>query len=513
MPQNKVGTENSRSRKQSTDNRYTHLQPQVPDMERAVLGGLMIDKNAYTLLCEILTPESFYEPRHQKIYAAIRDMLLHDQPVDVWTVTEQLSKQGDLEDVGGPGYVTELSSRVASSANIEYHARIIAQKSLARQLISFASVIETKAFDETVDVDDLMQEAEGSLFELGQHNIKRNYTHVDPVIKEAFDNIQKAAANKDGLTGIPTGFYQLDNITSGWQNSDLIIIAGRPAMGKTSFALSMAKTILTDYKIPMAFFSLEMSNVQLVNRLISNCCEIDSKKIENGQLNPEEWVKLDKYINHLLGCPLYLDDTPGLSIFELRTKARRLVREHGIKLIMIDYLQLMNANGMKFFSRQEEVSTISRSLKALAKELNVPILALSQLNRGVENREGLEGKRPQLGDLRESGAIEQDADLVLFVHRPEYYNIFNDDNGRDLHGMAQIIIAKHRKGATGDVLLTFRPEFTRFENPEDMRLGIKRNNLPAKSGEKAIEISKEEPTEEALQDNEFDDTGFSPLPF
>ncbi len=513
MPQNKVGTENSRSRKQSTDNRYTHLQPQVPDMERAVLGGLMIDKNAYTLVCEILTPESFYEPRHQKIYAAIRDMLLHDQPVDVWTVTEQLSKQGDLEDVGGPGYVTELSSRVASSANIEYHARIIAQKSLARQLISFASVIETKAFDDTVDVDDLMQEAEGSLFELGQHNIKRNYTHVDPVIKEAFDNMQKAATNKDGLTGIPTGFYQLDNITSGWQNSDLIIIAGRPAMGKTSFALSMAKTILTNYKIPMAFFSLEMSNVQLVNRLISNCCEIDSKKIENGQLNPEEWVKLDKYINHLLGCPLYLDDTPGLSIFELRTKARRLVREHGIKLIMIDYLQLMNANGMKFFSRQEEVSTISRSLKALAKELNVPILALSQLNRGVENREGLEGKRPQLGDLRESGAIEQDADLVLFVHRPEYYNIFNDDNGRDLHGMAQIIIAKHRKGATGDVLLTFRPEFTRFENPEDRRLGSKGNNQPDESGKKAIEISKEESTEEALQESNFNDTGLSPLPF
>ena len=416
-------TKGNNGRKQSTDNRYAHLQPQVPDMERAVLGGLLIDKNAYTLVCELLTPESFYEPRHQKIYATIRNMLLHDKPVDIWTVTVQLAEQGDLEDVGGPVYVTELSSRIASSANIEYYARIIVQKSLARQLISFASVIETKAFDETVDIDDLMQEAEGSLFELGQHNIKRNYTHVDPVIKEAFDNIQKAAANKDGLTGIPTGFYQLDNITSGWQDSDLIIIAGRPAMGKTSFALSMAKTILTDYKIPMAFFSLEMSNVQLVNRLISNCCEIDSKKIENGQLNPEEWVKLDKHINHLLGRPLYLDDTPGLSIFELRTKARRLVREHGIKLIMIDYLQLMNANGMKFFSRQEEVSTISRSLKALAKELNIPILALSQLNRGVENREGLEGKRPQLSDLRESGAIEQDADMVIFVHRPEYVTI------------------------------------------------------------------------------------------
>jgi len=231
---------------------------------------------------------------------------------------------------------------------------------------------------------------------------------------------------------------------------------------------------VADYKIPMAFFSLEMSNVQLVNRLISNVCEIEGKKILNGQLQPDEWDRLDKRINNLQGAPLYVDDTPGLSVFELRTKARRLVREHGIKIIMIDYLQLMNANGMRFSSRQEEVSTISRSLKSLAKELDIPIIALSQLNRGVESREGIEGKRPQLSDLRESGAIEQDADMVVFVHRPEYYRIYQDDNGHDLHGMAQIIIAKHRKGATHDVLLTFRSEFTRFENPEDSRLSPSR---------------------------------------
>ena len=308
-----------------------------------------------------------------------------------------------------------MSSRVASSANVEYHARIIAQKSLARQLISFASVIETKAFDETVDVDELMQEAEGSLFELGQRNMKKDYTQIDPVIRNAIDIIQKAGANKDGLTGVSTGYHKLDDITSGWQPSDLVIIAGRPAMGKTSFALSMAKNIAADLKVPMAFFSLEMSNVQLVNRLISNCCEIQGSKILNGQLRPDEWERLDKRLNNLLGAPLYVDDTPSLSVFELRTKARRLVREHGVKIIMIDYLQLMNASGMRFSSRQEEVSTISRSLKGLAKELDVPILALSQLNRGVEGREGLEGKRPQLSDLRESGAIEQDADMVLFV--------------------------------------------------------------------------------------------------
>ena len=427
-----------RRRQQPVDNTYAHVQPQATEIERAVLGALMIDKDAYAVVCEMLLPESFYEPRNQKVYRAIMELSMHELPVDVWTVTEQLAKQGDLEDVGGPGYVTELSSRVASSANIEYHARIIAQKSLARQLISFSSNIQTKAFDETIDVDDLMQEAEGSLFELGQRNMKKDYTQIDPVIKNAVDVIQKAAANKDGLTGVPTGYHKLDDITSGWQPSDLVIIAGRPAMGKTSFALSMAKNIAADYKVPMAFFSLEMSNVQLVNRLISNCCEIQGSKILNGQLQPDEWDRLDKRLNGLLGAPLYVDDTPGLSVFELRTKARRLVREHGVKIIMIDYL------------------------------------ALSQLNRGVESREGLEGKRPQLSDLRESGAIEQDADMVLFVHRPEYYHIYQDDNGRDLHGMAQIIIAKHRKGATGDVLLTFRGEFTRFENPEDRRLGSKR---------------------------------------
>ena len=467
---NASGGSSRRRSQQPVNNTYAHVQPQARELEQTVLGALMIDKDAYAVVCELLYPESFYEVRNQKVYTAIRELSMKELPVDVWTVTEQLARQGDLEDVGGPGYITELSASVASSANIEYHARIIAQKFLARQLISYASGIETKAFDETVDVDDLMQEAEGLLFELSQRNMKKDYTQIDPVIKNAVEVIQKAAANKDGLTGVPTGYHKLDDITSGWQPSDLVIIAGRPAMGKTSFALSMAKNIAADYKVPMAFFSLEMSNVQLVNRLISNCCEIQGSKILNGQLQPDEWDRLDKRIVSLQGAPLYVDDTPGLSVFELRTKARRLVREHGVKIIMIDYLQLMNANGMRFSSRQEEVSTISRSLKGLAKELDVPILALSQLNRGVESREGLEGKRPQLSDLRESGAIEQDADMVLFVHRPEYYHILQDDNGRDLRGMAQIIIAKHRKGATGDVLLTFRGEFTRFENPEDTRL-------------------------------------------
>ena len=453
------------------DNSYGHLQPQATDMEHAVLGALMIDKDAFSIVSEILRPETFYEPRNQKIYQAIQTLNMSERPVDIMTVTEQLKKDGTLEDVGGPAYIMDLSSHVASSAHIEYHSRVLAQKFMARQLISFASVIETKAFDETQDVDELMQEAEGSLFELSQKNMRQDYTQIDPVVKNAVDILQRAAANTDGLTGISTGYTDLDDKTSGWQNSDLVIIAGRPAMGKTAFALSLAKNIAIDNRIPVAFFSLEMSNVQLVNRLISNVCEISGKKILNGQLDQEEWKRLDSRLRRLQGAPLYVDDTPGMSIFELRTKARRLVREKGVRIIMIDYLQLMNANGARFGSRQEEVSTISRSLKGLAKELDIPILALSQLNRGVEGREGNEGKRPMLSDLRESGAIEQDADMVCFVHRPEYYRIFQDEHGNDLHGMAQIIIAKHRKGATGDVLLNFRGEYTRFQNPQDVLIG------------------------------------------
>ena len=457
--------ENKKTRK--VNNNSIHMQPQAVDIEKMVLGALMVDKDAFSIVSEILHPETFYEPRSQKIYKAIQTLSLNEDPVDIMTVVEELKREGTLDDIGGAGYILELSERVASSAHIEYHAKILAQKYLARQLISFASVIETKAFDETVDVDELMQEAEGSLFELSQKNMRQDYTQIDPVVKQAVEILQKAAANKGGLTGIPTGYAKLDDYTSGWQRSDLVIIAGRPAMGKTSFALSLAKNIAVDYDTPIAFFSLEMNNVQLVNRLISNVCEIEGKKILNGQLDDEEWKRLDKNVRKLQVAPIYIDDTPGMSIFELRTKARRLVREKGVQVIMIDYLQLMNANGARFGSRQEEVSTISRSLKGLAKELDIPVLALSQLNRTVEGREGIDGKRPQLSDLRESGAIEQDADMVLFVHRPEYYRIFTDEKGNDLHGKAQIIIAKHRKGGTGDVLLNFRGEFTRFENPTD----------------------------------------------
>lgn len=446
---------------------FGKLQPQAKEIEEAVLGALMLEKDAYSIISDILKPDCFYEHNHNLIYSAIVDLAMKQEPIDLLTVAEQLRRRGELEEVGGEYAITELTGRVASAAHIEYHARIVAQKYLARELIRFSSEIQNKAFDETNDVDDLMQEAEGRLFEISQRNVKKDVTQINPVIGEALKILEVAANRKDGLSGLQSGYHGLDKMTSGWQNSDLVIIAARPAMGKTAFVLSMAKNMAMNYNTPVGVFSLEMSNVQLVNRLIINACEIAGEKIKSGQLTPIEWEQLMTKIKDLYDAPIYIDDTPSLSVFELRTKARRLVREHGIKIIIIDYLQLMNASGMSFGSREQEVSTISRSLKGLAKELNVPIIALSQLNRGVETRDA-NSKRPQLADLRESGAIEQDADMVCFIHRPEYYKINEDpETGESLKGIAEIIIAKHRNGAVGDVRLRFRGEFARFQNTDD----------------------------------------------
>ncbi len=454
--------------------------PRDLDLEQAVLGALMLEKDAYTAVCDILKPESFYDPGHQKIYEAIQTLGARQAAIDMLTVMEQLKLNGTLAEVGGPVVLAELTSRVTSAANIEYHARIVAQKFMARELISFASDIESKAFDESNDVDDLMQEAEGKLFEISQRNLKKDVTQIDPVITDAIKQMQVAQNRASGLSGLETGYTDLDKLTSGWQNSDLIIIAARPAMGKTAFVLSMAKNMAVNYSTPLAIFSLEMSNLQLVNRLISNVAEISGSKIKSGNLTDIEWQQLFARIKFLTGAPLYIDDTPSLSIFELRTKARRLVREHGVKIIIIDYLQLMNASGMRFGSREQEVSMISRSLKQLAKELNIPIIALSQLNRSVESR--ADGKRPQLSDLRESGAIEQDADIVCFIHRPEYYTKSGvDAEGKDIRGLAEFIIAKHRSGAVDDVDMRFRAEFARFENLNEsplvqpMQMGSKLN--------------------------------------
>lgn len=438
------------------------LPPHDTELEEVVLGALMLEKDAYMAVADFLTPDAFYDPRHAKIYDAISTLGFNQRPIDMITVTEQLRANGTLEEVGGAVHIVELTSRVYSAANVEYHAKIVSQKFLARRLISFASKISTDAFDESNDVDDLLQEAEGQLFEISQTHLKREVTQIDPVLNLALEQIQTAANTTTGLSGLKTGYDDLDRMTSGWQNSDLIIIAARPAMGKTAFVLSMAKNMAIDYNIPVAIFTLEMANVQLVKRLISNVANLEGEKIKSGQLTEEEWDRLNTRIAGIYSAPMYLDETPGLSITELRTKARRLVREHGVKLIMIDYLQLMNATGLKLGSREQEVSTISRSLKALAKELNIPIIALSQLNRSTETRED---KRPVLSDLRESGAIEQDADIVCFIHRPEYYTKSSEDaNGNDIRGLAELIVAKHRSGAVGDVKLRFVSRYARFEN-------------------------------------------------
>ena len=442
------------------------MQPRDKDLEEAVLGALMLEKDAYTVVCDILKPESFYEPENQLIYEAIQQLGASQQPIDMLTVTEKLRQNNSLEKVGGAVFISDLTSRVASGAHVEYHARIVAQKYLARELISFASQIESKAFDESNDVDDLLQEAEGKLFEISQRNVKKDVTQIDPVIGQAIEQIQAAANRTSGLSGLESGYHDLDKLTSGWQNSDLIIIAARPAMGKTAFVLSMAKNMAVNYNIPVAIFSLEMSNLQLVNRLICNTCEIESEKIKSGRLTQIEWDQLMSRVKHLYSAPLYIDDTPSLSVFELRTKARRLVREHNVKFLIIDYLQLMNASGMKYGSREQEVSLISRSLKQLAKDLNIPIVALSQLNRSVESR--ADGKRPQLSDLRESGAIEQDADMVCFIHRPEYYSRSSQDaEGNDIRGLAEFIVAKHRSGSVDDVKMRFQGRYARFENWSD----------------------------------------------
>ena len=455
------------------------LQPQARELEEAVLGALMIEKDAYSLISETLRPESFYDKTHELIFSAIRKLAIQQHPIDMLTVVDQLRKDGELEAAGGISYIAELSQKVVSSAHIEYHARIIAQKFLARELISFSSEIASQAFDESNDVDDLMEEADSKLFEISKRNLKKDAVHISPIIHEAISLMHEAAKRTDGLSGLQSGFTALDKITSGWQNSDLIIIAARPGMGKTAFVLSMAKNMAVNYNIPVAVFSLEMSNVQLVNRLIVNVAELSGDKIRTGNLAEYEWIQLDSKINSLYEAPIYIDDTPGLSILELRTKARRLVKEHKVKCVIVDYLQLMNAGEKAYGSNREgEVRVISGSLKNLAKELNIPVIALSQLNRSIDirtnqprtSKESFDSKRPQLSDLRESGAIEQDADIVCFIHRPEYYKIMQDEHNNDLTGIAEIIIAKHRNGSIGEIRLEFKKEYARFQNLDEAKI-------------------------------------------
>ncbi len=442
---------------------YGKVPPSVVEFEEAVLGALMLEKDAVHTVVDILTMEAFYNNAHGKIFKAILDLSLDHKPIDIHTVDQQLKINGDIDEVGGPFYLAQLTNKVASTAHLEYHSRIIAQKFIQRELIKVGSDIQRRAFEEAEDVSDMLDQAEQDLFQIAEGNIKKEVSRVDAVLREAMIQIEEAGKNPEGLSGVPSGFTELDRMTNGWQKSDLLIIAARPAMGKTAFVLSMARNTAVDHKRPVAIFSLEMASVQLVNRLISSESEIPGEKLKKGQLEDWEWQQLEHKIRNLEEAPIFIDDTPALSIFEFRAKVRRLVMQHKVELVIIDYLQLMTAGGMA--SREQEVSTISRSLKAIAKELSIPIIALSQLNRSVEMRAG--DKRPQLSDLRESGAIEQDADMVMFIHRPEYFGITEDTLGNSLIGLAEIVVAKHRSGSIGDVRLRFKKETTRFCDVED----------------------------------------------
>ena len=445
---------------------FGKVQPQALPLEEAVLGAIMLDKDALTIVLDILRPESFYADAHQLIYRAMLGLFEKTQPVDLLTVTEALKKNGDLEKAGGPYYLVELTNRVASAANIEYHARIIAQKHIQRELISVSTKVIRDAFEDTTDVFQLLDDAEQGLFNITQQNLSKGFESMGTLAGKALKQLEEMASKKEGLTGVPTGFIELDRLTSGWQPSDLIIVAARPGMGKTSYTLALARNAALDFNKGVAIFSLEMSNIQLVQRLISMEAEISGSKLRNGQLEDYEWQQLQSAIEKMSEAPIYIDDTPGINIFELRAKCRRLKMQHDIQMVIIDYLQLMTGGPeSKNGNREQEISTISRSLKALAKELSVPVIALSQLSRAVETRGGT--KRPQLSDLRESGAIEQDADIVSFIYRPEYYAILEDEEGQSLKNVAEIIVAKHRNGALKTVKLKFIDQFAKFTNLDD----------------------------------------------
>ncbi len=489
------------------------LPPQAIDLEEAVLGALMIEKHAITLIGEILVPDSFYKDAHGIIYKAIRELSSNAEPIDILTVTSELRKKGQLDLVGGAFYITQLTNRVASAANIEYHARIISEKYLQRELIRISGEIQTDAFEDSNDAFDLLDSAERKLFELSQGNIKKSMQSMNKVIKETLRDIEELKHKTGKFTGVPSGFTKLDRITSGFQKSDLIIVAARPGMGKTAFALSVARNAslesLNEGEAPrgVAIFSLEMGNKQMVSRMISSEAEIQGHKLRTGELKEYEWAQLNSKISRLSEAPIFIDDTPALSVFELRAKCRRLKQQSNIQMVLIDYLQLMRGDdaNVKNGNREQEVSYISRSLKALAKELDVPVIALSQLSRMTERRTS-SSNRPMLSDLRESGSIEQDADMVMFIYRPEYYQMNEWEDGQPTHGQAEIMIAKNRHGAIENIRLRFISDFTKFTDlMEDTY--IQNNNDLIADNPGFITISSKLNEEDESHDH------FNPAPF
>lgn len=446
-------------------NEMGRIPPQAVDLEKAVLGAMMLEKNAVTDTIDILLQDSFYDPKHQYIFGAIKELFGSSKPIDILTVTDRLQKNGELEAAGGAAYISQLTNRIASTAHVEYHARVISEKYIKRELIRMSAEVMKDAFDDTNDVFDVLNKAEGDLFKIAENNMGKSVDVMQNVVREAIEEIEKASQNSDGISGIPTGFFALDKLTAGWQRSDMIVIAARPAMGKTAFVLSMARNTAVDFNMGVAIFSLEMSSVQLVKRLIASETRLPAEKLRKGDLRDDEFQQLHSRITKLSTAPIYIDDTPGISVFDLRAKCRRLKMQYDIQVVIIDYLQLMTAGGSKGQgNREQEISTISRSIKEIAKELNIPIIALSQLSRSVEQRGG--DKKPVLSDLRESGAIEQDADIVSFIYRPEYYGFLQDEEGNSNAGVGEIIVAKHRNGGLDSIRLRFIKEFARFDNLE-----------------------------------------------
>ena len=438
------------------------IPPNSPEIERLVLGALVLEKDAFSQVGEILSPDCFYDPRHKLIYKAIQTLALEEKPIDIQTVIEALRLSGDLKATQGLTYIPELASIVNSTAHLEAHARLLYDKMVQRELITFGNQVIQNAYDEEISVVDTMQDAESRLFEITQGTNKDDVHSIKELLPKVLENIQRAAEHEGGLSGVSTGYPELDKLTSGWQKSDLVVIAARPGMGKTALLISMARAMAVEHNVAIGIFSLEMSKDQMMTRLLVNHTEIPNENVKRGILSREQMTQLTHGLATLESAPIFIDDTPGISIFDLRSKARRLVRTEGVRVIFIDYLQLMTASGLmgKNSNREQEVSTISRSLKGLAKELNITIIALAQVRRSERTNEG---KEPQLSDLRESGAIEQDADMVCFIHRPEYYGITEDQSGRSLKGMAQFIISKHRNGPTDTVMMQFVSSVIKFK--------------------------------------------------
>ena len=432
---------------------FDRVPPHDLNAERAVLGSMLIEPTAVGKAIEILKPDDFYRSAHRQIFSAMISLFTRAEPVDALTVGTELSRQGVLEEVGGNFYLTELAKHVPSAANVEYHARIVLEKALFRRLIEISTNIISEAFEASEKATEIIDRAEQQIFSLSERGLRKSFEHIHPILKRTFETIEGFHKRKGKVTGVPTGFTKLDELTSGFQKSDLIIIAGRPSMGKTAFCLNIARNAAVEYDIGVGIFSLEMASYQLAMRMLCSEARVDAHQVRTGSLEDTKWQRLSRAAGRLYSAPIYIDDTPGISILELRAKGRRLMAEHQIGMIIIDYLQLIR--GPRVESRQQEISAISQSLKALAKELNIPVVALSQLSRAVESRTD---RRPMLSDLRESGALEQDADVVMFVYREDAYTQTENE------GIAEIIIGKQRNGPTGTIKLSFQKKFVRFDN-------------------------------------------------